>query len=423
MMRRWQMCRTAATALLVAGLVLPSPVAWAQLATVDPALAASVDALVANDPELTGDPELAELCRTVAEATVLDPRERAAVTREAAELVRQGTDLSEVIPDEVRQAAREQFVQMQGDLQEKLETLRATDPEAARELELMMREGEAQMRAFENGGEYIPSTEMVAHAQETFGEWKDVMLEQGVPADLVARAEAEFAQWSGGGMSFSDMVQAGPGDEMQGPPTAEHLQQMASEGQISQEQFGQMMADLEAWTNGDDATRAALMEQYGGMHDGFGPQGGWEGFGPAGEGWEQYGGTETLADFQHDFFGSVMELSYAYDPAEREAILRDIQITVSDIAQQQADSRYAATLNAAEANLSLAERDAVLGGTPVHDEFFADVDPNVAGSEHLHTDYVRGTEGTPHVDANVQIHDHGSDAIIGTLTHITDIGN
>ena len=48
------------------------------------------------------------------------------------------------------------------------------------------------------------------------------------------------------------------------PPTAEQLQAMAEAGQIAPEQLGQMRSDMDAWQNGDEATRAALMEKYSG---------------------------------------------------------------------------------------------------------------------------------------------------------------
>jgi hypothetical protein len=207
------MSRSALTALVVMGLIVQTaPAAWAQLETVDPALHAAVEAMVMHDPALLNDPELAELCRDVAEATILDPRERAAVTYEAAQLEREGVNLETLVPEEVRDAAREQFTRVQGELQAQLETLRATDPEAARELELTMREGEQCMLAFERGEQYVPSAEMVAHAEEMFREWETDMSARGVPAEVLERAREEFTQWSGGEhMAYEGM---GAGHEM-----------------------------------------------------------------------------------------------------------------------------------------------------------------------------------------------------------------
>src|SRR3989338_2930009 len=141
-MKEGDMCRRVLAVVVASGLVvLQAPsLAWAQLETVDPALHAAVEALVMNDPAIVNDPELADLCRQVAEATVLDPAERAAVTSEVVALHREGVDLSTIIPTEVREAAREQFTQVQGQMREQLETLRATDPQRAQEVELMMRE-------------------------------------------------------------------------------------------------------------------------------------------------------------------------------------------------------------------------------------------------------------------------------------------
>lgn len=216
-------------AVVVVGMVMQSsPMAWAQLETVDPALHAAVEALVAADPEVANNPELAQICRDVAEATVLDPRERAAVTSEVIVLQREGVDLSTVIPKEVREAAREQFTKVQGEMREQLEKLRAADPEKAKEMELTMREGERCMLAFESGERYVPSTEMVAHAQEMFGEWEKDMLTQGAPPEFVERAKLEFAMWSGG--EPMQMGFGGPGHEFAGlaghMPSVEQMQAM-----------------------------------------------------------------------------------------------------------------------------------------------------------------------------------------------------
>ncbi|MBI1992170.1 MAG: hypothetical protein HYS71_02895, partial [Candidatus Omnitrophica bacterium] len=144
-------------AVVVVGMAMQSsPIAWAALETVDPALHAAVEALVSADPEIAGNAELAQICRQVAESTVLDPRERAAVTSEVAAIQREGVDIGTVIPKEVREAAREQFTKVQGEMREQLEKLRASDPEKAKEIELTMREGERQMLAFESGERYTP---------------------------------------------------------------------------------------------------------------------------------------------------------------------------------------------------------------------------------------------------------------------------
>ena len=134
-MNEGHMCRRALAVVVATGLVVlqvPSP-AWAQLETVDPMLHAAVEALIAQDPAIVNDPELADICRQVAEATVFDPAERAAVASEVVALHREGVDLSTIIPTEVREAAREQFTQVQGQMREQLETLRATDPQRAQD--------------------------------------------------------------------------------------------------------------------------------------------------------------------------------------------------------------------------------------------------------------------------------------------------
>ena len=105
MKRLWKI-RTLTT-ILVSGLSLMGPggsnLALAQLADVDPVLDVALKAYIAHDPDLANNPELAEVCRNVAEATVLDPVERAAVTKEVIDLQRQGVDVKAEIPPEVRE--------------------------------------------------------------------------------------------------------------------------------------------------------------------------------------------------------------------------------------------------------------------------------------------------------------------------------
>ena len=250
MMRAWGMRREAHIALLVAGLTFQaSPIIWAQegvvLDDVDPALHAAVQALVAKDPEIAKDPELAGLVREIAEATVLDPRERSAITHEVAAMRREGVDVNTVIPTEVREAAREEFGKVQAQMQEQLETLRVTDPEAAKEMELTMQEGEHAMQAFENGERYVPSPEMVAHSQEMFHDWENEMVTQGAPPEYLEAARTEFAMWSSG---ETGSMMGGPGQEMMGPgheggmPSPEQMQAMVDAGQMTPEQL-QMAKD------------------------------------------------------------------------------------------------------------------------------------------------------------------------------------
>ena len=265
MHRSQRMTRTGLTALVALGLALQgSSIAWAQLEMADPALYAAVEALVTSDPAVANDPELAALCREVAEATVLDPRERSAVTREVMEMHREGVDLSTVVPPEVREAAREQFEKVQGQMREQLDALRASDPEAAREMELMMREGEQCMLAFESGERYTPSSEMVEHAKEMFSDWETDARANGASEEYLERARGEFALWSSG----EAMEMMGPGHEMMGPgapgemPSLEQMEAMVASGQMTPEQL-------------------EMAKQYGeqGGMEHFGP-GPMEGFGP-----------------------------------------------------------------------------------------------------------------------------------------------
>jgi len=269
------------------GLAVPAPVVvWAQLADVDPALHAAVEALVTSDPEVASNPELGELCRTVAEATILDPAERAAVTREVVALHREGVDVNTVIPQGVRDAARTQFTEWQGRAQAELETLRATNPELARERELFLREGDRAMRAFESGERYTPSTEMVAHAEGMMREWEQDALAHGASPEMIERAREEFARWSSGEMA--QMMEAmGPGHEMMGPggpgemPSLEQMEAMVAGGQMTPEQlqmakeymqggfehfgpagFESYQAGMESYQAGMEAYHAGMEQQY-----------------------------------------------------------------------------------------------------------------------------------------------------------------
>jgi hypothetical protein len=284
---RWLLAGIVAIGLVV--LQVPSSV-WAQLETVDPALHAAVEALIANDPTIANDSELAEICRQVAEATVLDPAERAAVTSEVVALHREGVDVGTVIPTEVREAAREQFNQVQGQMREQLETLRATDPQRAQEVELMLQEGERCMLAFESGEPYTPSPEMVAHAEGMMREWESEMLANGAPPEYIERAREEFARWSSGEMTEM-MEMMGPGHEMGGPggmPSLEQMEQMVANGQMTPEQFQMAqeymqggfeafgpMGGFESYQAGMEAYHAGMeygqmMEQYGAMMEQYG---------------------------------------------------------------------------------------------------------------------------------------------------------
>lgn len=287
------MCRKIHAALVASAMVFQTPVAWAQLADVDPALHAAVEALVTSDPEVARDPELAELCRGIAEATIVDPRERSAVTGEVVALQREGVDLSTVIPKEVRDAAREKFTQVQGEMREKLEALQATNPERAREIELMMREGERCMLAFESGERYAPSAEMVAHANEMFSDWKEGMLAQGAPPDFVARAEFEFTTWTGGehfGMPGHEFT--GPGGPM---PSVEQMQAMG----MTAEQI--QMAHTYA---GGEFPQGGMMAGPMEGHSMMAPTGGWEAAYTTTGGWETSYTGGTMETFMHEMGGT-----------------------------------------------------------------------------------------------------------------------
>lgn len=303
-----------------------SPLAWAQLVEVDPVLHAGVEALVTSDPEIARDPEFAQLCRSIAEAVVLDPRERAAVTQEAAVLEREGIDLNTVISPEVRETARARFNEVQTRMQAEAETLRASDPERAKGIDLMIREGERQMTALEQGERYTPSTEMVAHAQDMFRDWESGMLVQGAPPEFVEAARNEFTRWSSGEMNMMGGPGQGPGShpgEAMGPGGM--FEQMTTQGILTPEQLQAARDMMQQGTQaGQFAAEGQFLEQMvangqmspeqleaardffrqGSEHFGPGP-GGFEHYGPVG-GWE--GGSTSAympEGWAHDQSGNL----------------------------------------------------------------------------------------------------------------------
>lgn len=284
--------RVAQTALASVGLALQStPMALAQLADVDPVLNAAVEALVTSDPEVANNPELAQLCRNIAEATVLDPRERAAVTNEVASIQREGIDINTVIPSEVRETARTQFTEWQSRTQGEMETLRATNPEMAKERELMLREGERAMRAFESGERYTPSTEMVDHAKSQMEQWSKDMLDQGVDPRFVEMAQMEFTRWSGGenfGPRGSDFNR-GPGTAGYDTGAAKELatklgvdpslnlndpgvvDKLMRDGKLSQDTLAKAMAEMGQAGQMDGRLGEMARTYFGGSEGHFGP--------------------------------------------------------------------------------------------------------------------------------------------------------
>jgi hypothetical protein len=298
------------------------------LQEVDPALHAAVEALIQHDPAVSNDPELAAIVRDVAEATVHDPVERAVVTREVVELQREGIDVRSVIPPEVREAARDGFQEVRGQMEARIEVLRATDPEAAREMELRMNEGDRVMRAFEAGERYMPSPEIVQHAREMFRDWETQAIASGASdRDLMmARAGLESfyrgemmgpgGPGTGGPMGFElggGPGPFGPGPEggapMMGPPSQEQLQAAVDAGQISQAEFTRAMEGLQQWeaAANDPAAREALMREFGGHgpmgggFEGMMPPEGFEGVMPPG-GFEGFAGPAGFEGFMPEGF-------------------------------------------------------------------------------------------------------------------------
>lgn len=267
-MEQWRMCRVMVAAFAIAGVVVSSPAAWAQLDTADPVLAAAVEALIAHDPDVAQNPELAALCREIAEATVSDPRERAAVTYEAAVLQREGVDVSTVISPEVRDAARGEFEKMQEQARQGLESLPLEERQRA---ELMMQEASRQFDAWEGGEKYVPSDAMRQEAEHMFNEWAET-----ASPEQRAFAERMFTEWSAGEMPGPNFGEMGPGHEV-GPGNMPSIEQMQAMG-MSPEQI-QMAQD---------------MPHGGMMPDGMMPT---EGFGPGPS--QEFPGASPMEAFEH----------------------------------------------------------------------------------------------------------------------------
>jgi len=338
------MWRKVHAVLVASAMVVQAPVAWARLADVDPALHAAVEALVTSDPEVARDPELADLCRNIAEATVTDPRERAAVTGEVVELYREGVDLSTIIPEGVREAAREQYTRMQGEMQREVERIRTTDPERAREMELMMREGERQMVAFETGERYTPSREMVAHAETKMREWEADAIARGAPPEFVERARGDFARWSSGETNPATMMAHAREMMLQGGPqgpgydtgAAKELAaklgvdatlnlndpavvgQLMRDGKISHDALAQAMAEL-GQAGAMDGRLGEMARTFfaneGNLMSGR-MEGSNYGINPATGGWEPgMGGTTYTGGWETTYTGSWEGSNYGINPA------------------------------------------------------------------------------------------------------------
>jgi hypothetical protein len=174
-------------------------------------------------------------------------------------------------------------------MQAEAEALRTSDPDRAKGIELLIREGERQMTAFETGERYTPSPEMMSHAQDMFSDWKEGMLAQGAPPEYVARAEFEFTQWSSG----EPLGALGPGHEFGGPagqmPSVEQMQAMGMTAEqiqaaTVQQQYIEMgssghMPTLEQMqTMGMTAEQIQMAQQYeANSNFGINPStGGWE---------------------------------------------------------------------------------------------------------------------------------------------------
>jgi len=155
-------------------------------------------------------------------------------------------------------------------MQAEAEALRASDPDRARGIELMIREGERQMTAFEQGERYVPSPEMVSHAQDMFRDWESGMLAQGAPPEFVEAARNEFARWSSGEMQVAF---GGPGHDVAGPhggpPSVEQMQAMG----MTTEQI-QMAQQYEAGSNfGINPSTGGWEPNMGGSTSAYMPEG------------------------------------------------------------------------------------------------------------------------------------------------------
>lgn len=110
--------------------------------------------------------------------------------------------------------------------------------------------------------------------------------------------------WESGDAETRQMLNDKYGDDSMhedGPPSTEQLYAMADAGIISPDQLTTMMVDMKAWETGDESTRAALMDKYGGEYeDSFE--------------YDQFGDYEHFeGDFHYDGYDGSYYDSY-YDP-------------------------------------------------------------------------------------------------------------
>jgi len=232
--------------LLMVGLAVPSPIAWAQMDPAilerDPILALTIEAAVKADPDLQKDLELRGMVEQLAKDCLTDPRARAEITYEVGQVRAEG-GAEKVISKDVLTAVRSEtsttFASREADMRKALEAMPANSTER-KMAELNMEHGRAVMEAYAKGeASPPPPREMVAHAQEMFKEWSE---KSGASPREIEMAKFSMERFASGEMAMGGGgFGPGHGGELGGPaggmPSAEQMQQMVASGQMTSEQM------------------------------------------------------------------------------------------------------------------------------------------------------------------------------------------
>lgn len=415
--------RAAQTALWVVGLAIQPPLSWAQplevpdVETTRAAVEVQVDRLVAEVQ--ARDPELAQEIERQGDLCVLDlgdgRLEHEGFLSEIEALREVHTEVvGRVVQAEVEEQVAALIVAGSADLANELRTAFMAVGTA---------EGMALGGPGAGGAGEASGTMTREEARASFNQAYQEVLGRD-PQDA-ARMKEMFEKCERG--EFEDILR----------PTPEAMERMAGEMKEYMSEHPEMGEYVREFASAEWERFTADGHELGehgpelGEFERFAAEGHTPGdfermMGPEGEheGEFYHEGPETLDDFYRDIAETYRDLMHERDYDARLELLSDLAIALSDAEQQKADSRYSAVLSAAEANLTAAEHaDIKNTGAPLHKEALAEVDPARSGEEHLHIDYTKGTEaplGT-HVDARVDLHDHTTDEITKTFTHIQDI--
>lgn len=273
----WQACRTVGTALVIWGLAVPSPIAWAQLSAEcqnwDPMLAAVYDgAQAGTEPLFTA--EEAAIAEALIETSRTDPGTVAVVTETVKEIHAEGgveTVLSPEVLGSVRAQGATALATQEASAREALKTLPAGSEER-KAMEAALNYGEQVRQAWEQGAAPPkPSDELVKFAMDQYTEWKEQATAFGVSELELRAAELCMKNFAEGNL-FGGTEGVGPG----GPPSEEQMRSMG-------------MSET-------DIARAKEFMTHAGMEYGVGPGGSMP--------------YEGAATFSHEAYASAMEAMY-----------------------------------------------------------------------------------------------------------------